>query len=473
MHSKKVLIPEVDVDPIGDLMVDYLIALDREDAFLDFKEIIELDKDHFPKLAKDIFAFSNVGSGFILIGFRDAKNQERTGRERKRSFTPVGLPQEFELDQAVLQEKFNSFSNIKIELSYREFFKNFDGKNLRFGIIYVPPSTVTLIPTRAGNYTDLNEKKKSAFKEGDIFIRRGTQSILATEGEKEYIKTRAERSEYRNSVLTGEPDDFPENIFSNLLEVKALPESILEVSKREGDFDDLDIMEFKKSRVPYKLHNKKLYTFHDDDFVPSLSSKLFNSIRVRHLKIRDWIEDPLRQNLIKELLEKELSYFARNQGIYTNRKKRKNRFYYPCKYNSRTERWITRFGRNQPVLVASLIYSEKSGRNLMKHRAVDFQFLFMQGQVFLNLLPTIILTSDGKNTISDFEEGYLITKQLYRNHNSQYLNSMLFWAYKLSNGNEQIGVIPNKFIIDSRPIQLEIDVGIAWDRPVSELLEEL
>ena len=96
----------------------------------------------------------------------------------------------------------------------------------------------------------------------------------------------------------------------------------------------------------------------------------------------------------------------------------------------------------------------------------------MQGKVFLNLLPTIILTSDGKNVINDFDEGYLITKQLYHNHNSQYLNSMLFWAHKLSNGNEQISVIPNKFTIASKPIQLEIDVGIAWDRPVSELMEE-
>ncbi len=466
------IIPEVDVDPIGDIMVDYLIALDREDAFLDFKETIDLGQNNFPKIAKDIFAFSNVGSGFIIIGFRDTKNQKRTGNERRRSFTPVGLHQEFELDQAVLQEKFNSFSNFKIELLYREFFRKFDGENLRFGIVYIPPSTAILIPTKTGYYLDSNEKRKIAFREGDIFIRRGTQSILATEEEKDYIKTRAKRSEYRNSVLTGKPDYISENIFSNLFQVSSLPEFILEVSKREGEFNDLDILEFKKARLPYKLHNMKLYTFHDEDFVPSLSSGLFNSIRIRHLKTSAWIEDSLNQNLLKEMLEKELSYFAKNLGISTNRTKRKNRLYYPSRYNSRTEWWITRFGRNQSVLVASLIYSPKSGRNLMKHKAVDFQFFFMQGKVFLNLLPTIILTSDGKNVINDFDEGYLITKQLYHNHNSQYLNSMLFWAHKLSNGNEQISVIPNKFTIASKPIQLEIDVGIAWDRPVSELMEE-
>lgn len=178
--------PEVDVDPIGDIMVDYLIALDREDAFLDFKETIDLGRNNFPKIAKDIFAFSNVGSGFIIIGFRDTKNQKRTGNERRRSFTPVGLHQEFELDQAVLQEKFNSFSNFKIELLYREFFRKFEGENLRFDIVYIPPSTVILIPTKTGYYLDSNEKRKIAFREGDIFIRRGTQSIPATEEEKDY-----------------------------------------------------------------------------------------------------------------------------------------------------------------------------------------------------------------------------------------------------------------------------------------------
>lgn len=69
---------------------------------------------------------------------------------------------------------------------YREFFRKFEGENLRFDIVYIPPSTVILIPTKTGYYLDSNEKRKIAFREGDIFIRRGTQSIPATEEEKDY-----------------------------------------------------------------------------------------------------------------------------------------------------------------------------------------------------------------------------------------------------------------------------------------------
>ena len=49
--------PEVDVDPIGDIMVDYLIALDREDAFLDFKETIDLGRNNFPNSQRTYLLF--------------------------------------------------------------------------------------------------------------------------------------------------------------------------------------------------------------------------------------------------------------------------------------------------------------------------------------------------------------------------------------------------------------------------------
>lgn len=53
---------------------------------------------------------------------------------------PVGVPDDYSVDQAILQEKFNSYSNFPIEIGYIEFVKRLDGENKRFAAIYIPPS---------------------------------------------------------------------------------------------------------------------------------------------------------------------------------------------------------------------------------------------------------------------------------------------------------------------------------------------
>ena len=90
-------LPEVDVDPLGDLMLDFLIEWDKEETFLDFKATLSIAKNApFAKIAKDILAFSNYGGGFILIGFSEKpKTQDTLESEEKR--TPArwigrGLP---------------------------------------------------------------------------------------------------------------------------------------------------------------------------------------------------------------------------------------------------------------------------------------------------------------------------------------------------------------------------------------------
>jgi hypothetical protein len=75
MKPTDLFLPEVKVEPLGDLMLDFLIDRDNESAYVDFKEVIDISKEGpFAKIAKDIFALSNYGGGFILIGFKERKN---------------------------------------------------------------------------------------------------------------------------------------------------------------------------------------------------------------------------------------------------------------------------------------------------------------------------------------------------------------------------------------------------------------
>lgn len=66
-------LPEVDVEPLGDLMLDFLIEHDKEETFLDFKETLSIARNApFAKVAKDAFAFSNYGGGFLATGSLDS-----------------------------------------------------------------------------------------------------------------------------------------------------------------------------------------------------------------------------------------------------------------------------------------------------------------------------------------------------------------------------------------------------------------
>lgn len=104
-----IVINEVETEPLSDYIIDFLTSQNKECPYLDFKKIISTRKDSsFPELAKDIFAFSNYGGGWILIGWEEVKSN---------LYLPVGLPEEYEVDQASLQEKFNSFTDIPIEIS--------------------------------------------------------------------------------------------------------------------------------------------------------------------------------------------------------------------------------------------------------------------------------------------------------------------------------------------------------------------
>jgi predicted HTH transcriptional regulator len=71
-------------DPMDEIVINFILSQKRETAELDFKLTLNIRKNSdFAKIAKDIFAMSNYGGGYILFGFKETK----TG-----TFEPVGLP---------------------------------------------------------------------------------------------------------------------------------------------------------------------------------------------------------------------------------------------------------------------------------------------------------------------------------------------------------------------------------------------
>ncbi len=203
METLAIRLPEVDTEPLSDIILDFLIDHDQEEPYLDFKETVDIARSSsFPELAKDFLAFLNYGGGIILIGFRDkSRSPIEADKKYKRQYIPIGLPEDFHIDSADLQSKCNSYCVHPVTLEYKEFQRIFDNEDRRFAAIYVPPSTEIVKAAKSGTYIDRSGKRHSPFSVSDVMFRRGTQSVPASKSEREFVASRLLDAQYRLSSI--------------------------------------------------------------------------------------------------------------------------------------------------------------------------------------------------------------------------------------------------------------------------------
>lgn len=470
-----IVINEIETEPLSDYVIDFLLSRKKECQFLDFKKTIDTSKSsHFPEIAKDIFAFSNYGGGWILLGY---------GEYPKNQYVPVGLPNDFQLESAVLQEKFNSFSNEPLSIQYKEFhsndFPSFSSSKAdvktrlnsisdRFGIIFIPPSSKILKPTKEGSYTK-GDKKRVVFNKDEFFYRRGTQSIIPSDYEYSLMKERVTKEQQRISILSGEPDEISERLTSNLFPLTRLPQKIHYA--KTAFLDDPTIKEtlkqagvFPEFYYKFKIWGNELVTFEDLTDPKNPYRDLVDVSAIKTASFQNWLNDEDTRRICIELLERELRHYAIGRGFHLFHKK--GTLFYPTVGEGRKEEWLSRGKRKSSRAVATLMWAEQLNRKVYLHSAFHPKFLFIDGTIYLRVLPSFIVTSDGKRVLSDSRAGTIITRVSHDKYNAPYLNAVLFWMEKLSQNNPiQIG---DYLTIDNKPIELTTDVGIRFDLPNSE-----
>lgn len=459
-----VVINEVEAEPLSDYVLDFLKRQKSETPYLDFKLTLNLGKGaDFPEIAKDIFAFSNYGGGWILIGWKE---------EKKNQFLPVGLPDDCEIDQAILQEKFNAFVIEPIQISYKETKQIIDNVQRRFGFIFIPPSHKILVPSKDGKYK-VGDKERIVFKKDDIFYRRGTQSIHPSEQELTIIKKRLEKENYRLSVLSGEPDQIDEEIYSNLFEIKKMPKYVYIGNKKQYDDSSIKFLLKQSGIFPeffykFKEWNKKIVTFENLQDETNPYSKLVEPYSITRELVDSWLSHPDKTIMIIELLNRELKHYAISKGMFYS--KDRHKLYYPTVTDKRKESWRGRYAKSTRV-VAAKMYAEQLKRFVYCHTAFFADFIRVGDRIFFRILPTFILTEDGKRATSGFNEGRVITRLSYDKYNSMYLNTILFWIHQLGDGKNVL--IRDYIEIDSKPITINLPIGILFDIPSSEFRLEI
>jgi hypothetical protein len=478
MNTKKIIggivLNGLEENPLGPNIISYLCSQKKESPFLDFKKIISIDKNStFPNLAKDMFAFSNYGGGWMLIGWEEYK---------KNQFVPVGLPEEYSVDQADLQSKFNSYSNSDMEIGYVEFENNFQGNysttdakvlekinsiSKRFALIYIPPSHTLLSPKKEGKYT-IDGKEHVVFKIGDIFYRRGTQNVVPGAYELTLINKRIRNENYRLSLLGGEPDMVEETLYSNLFEITSVPKYVYEADSL--NYDNVSIKTLLKQNkifpefyYKFKFWNKKLITFENLQDNDNPYRQLVDTKTICKTSLQQWITNADKHPQIIELLNREIKHFIISRGLWHNQDK--DNFFYPSESESRKEVWQSRYRKSNKT-VAAKMYAEQIKKSIYWHIAFSVNVLHLRDRFYIRILPTFVITENGRNPISNFTIGTIITRLSYSKYNSIYLNTVLFWIYQL--GTSKDILLTDYMTICSKPVEIKINAGILFDMPSSE-----
>jgi len=440
--------PAAEFDPFSEPVLSYLFSRNYESSELDFKESLETARgSDFPKVARHFFGMANYGGGFLLVGFR----AKPTG-----GFLPVGVPDDFHIDQAELQGKFNALSSLPLAIGYRELNREVDGVTKRFAVVYIPPAPDVLVPRLDGHYHNAKGKQRTAFVRDEVLIRRGTSTMKATPSEIAWIRERARDTAYRISLLSGEPDLIPESLASNVFEASRLPPKVYWC-----------VVSLRGKPVPsHGLHSclvegHLVYSFEDPSRTPL--SPFIDGHSLASDPVDAWRRDPDQARLLMQLFVSAIVRKGTNLGLEFDWERR--RFFYPLPSGKakREESWsgLTKASSRQ---VAVRRYLGSLKREVVIHSSVRADFLWLGDLLHLRLEPGFLLSEDGIHPLYGQKPGSVLTslESWLSSHNAGYLRNVYFWSSRFQDADGVIRLGPD-LEFKGKPVETRIRVGIRGD----------
>jgi len=188
-------------NPIVELTHDRLLALLQspcEAPALDFKERVDLTKTAgWVELAKDVLGFANSGGGHIILGVEDQTRRL------------VGLSSETEKkleESKIVNDQLRQWTGTHITVSVaRHLIDDPVAGRIVLGMIFVPARRQKVPAQANGVYPDPYDPKKQkwAFREGDVLIRRGDETVKAMSPEELLPLRTSGKQNFRPSESAG------------------------------------------------------------------------------------------------------------------------------------------------------------------------------------------------------------------------------------------------------------------------------
>jgi hypothetical protein len=230
-----------------------------------------------------------------------------------------------------------------------------------------------------------------------------------------------------------------------------LPPTITNKEKFYGLFQE-------KTSLKVVIYNNIVYSFENLIIIDELKG-VVNSINSGSmLPISNIRADKDLQNHYIELLNLYLKDFSYQKGLVYSKEYRRYYFHKPKESNTKSI-LVKHESRNNTKPKKVVEYYEYGKDKFFRHSAVEFQHLFIDGYLYLSILPKYLFTKDGKETL----EPKLITKYTnyltMREFNKQVLGNIRFIFRHLSDGNIEIIVYANN--------NFEIAIGTSYTPQVN------
>ena len=262
------------------------------------------------------------------------------------------------------------------------------------------------------------------------------------------------------------PDKQQELLMSNLFPIIKYPSTIYtaptdirtepEAFKQLGD---------EISTYPFILKNKRLYTFHNLKSPSSPFKPIISTNEILEEPALEWIKNGAKRNDLIRLLNLALRIYCRERGIRYDKKHRR----YICllKEDGKDNTFSWRAGsKTVQRTIAKKVYNKQGNLLYCRHYAADLRFMFLDGDIFLKIEPTITFTSDGYRPFRLDKLASLMSRWLPKQYNSTYLLLVRFWAKYLSRLDITISIPAGgqKIEVATTPITVPIEVGITKEK---------
>jgi hypothetical protein len=148
-----------------------LLALPSEESCLDFKQALDLGTDRGRvEFAKDVLAFANSGGGHMIVGVSDGKPRDIVGLAGA-DLRVLGEPK-------LANDAIHKYTGGYIIVSTTTHIISTATHQMTLGLVYVPAAARKVPAQDNGVYPEPANPNKQhwAFRQGDMFIRAGTES---------------------------------------------------------------------------------------------------------------------------------------------------------------------------------------------------------------------------------------------------------------------------------------------------------
>ena len=328
--------------------------------------------------------------------------------------------------------------------------------------------------TRAFSKVAVEERKKGTIINGELFDGRKvlTDSEYINKIFKKEIFSYIEiaRGYKIRPPITLKPppipkaDEVQEILVSNLFPVREYPAKIYSSpTDVRLEREVFSVLGEEVANYPFILKEKKFYTFlnlssPNNPFLP-----IINRNQIYEESTSEWIKSEEKRRDLIRLLNLSLRIHCTKRLKWLSYDKKHKRFIFQLK-NGKENVFRWRAGeRFADRCVAKPYIDKRSGKiSFCRHYAAKINFMFLNGDLFLKIEPTVVFTRDGVNPLRSEKVAYYLSRWLAKQYNEQYLRLVRLWAKYLSRREVTItiNVGEQRIIIDTIPVRAKTNFGI-------------